>query len=141
MKNTENRINGKGDTLIRKQKKKGSDFMKIYIAGKITGDENYYEKFLKAELRLEHDGHTVINPARLPLGLKPMEYMHICFAMIEIADAVCLLPDFEDSLGASLEALYAGEKKKKIIYYAKYSKESDGNGRRGHRHEKVYHRT
>ena len=114
--------------------------MKIYIAGKITGDENYYAKFLKAELRLEHDGHTVINPARLPLGLKPMEYMHICFAMIEIADAVCLLPDFEDSLCASLEALYAGEKKKKIIYYAKYLKESDGYGRRGRRHEKDHHR-
>ena len=67
--------------------------------------------------------------------------MHICFEMVEVADAVCLLPDFEDSLGASLEALYAGEKKKKIISYATYSKESDGNGRRGRRHEKVHHRT
>ena len=108
--------------------------MKIYIAGKITGDENYYEKFLEAELRLEHDGHTVINPARLPLGLKPMDYMHICFAMIEVADAVCLLPDYGDSLGASLEELYTRQQKKKIIHYDRIV---NACGKRGHGHVKL----
>lgn len=91
--------------------------MKIYIAGKITGDRDYFEKFLAAESRLEHEGYVVINPARLPVGLKPMDCMHICFAMIEVADAVCLLPDWEDSLGASIEELYARSQGKELLHY------------------------
>lgn len=43
--------------------------MKIYIAGKITGDENYREKFAKAQAELEKDGHIVLNPSVLPEGL------------------------------------------------------------------------
>ena len=37
--------------------------MKIYIAGKITGDPNYREKFEKAEKFLAGQGHSVMNPA------------------------------------------------------------------------------
>ena len=42
--------------------------MKIYIAGKITGRENYKDEFKKAEERLTKQGHTVMNPAFLPEG-------------------------------------------------------------------------
>ena len=43
--------------------------MKIYIAGKITGDREYREKFREAAKALERLGHVVLNPAILPDGL------------------------------------------------------------------------
>lgn len=87
--------------------------MKVYIAGKITGNENYREEFEKAQAELEKDGHTVLNPAVLPEGLTKAEYMRICFAMIDIADEVRFLPGWQDSEGAKVEytyCLYVGKK-------------------------------
>ena len=40
--------------------------MKIYIAGKITGDDGYRAKFQEAAKNLEALGHVVLNPAILP---------------------------------------------------------------------------
>lgn len=77
--------------------------MKIYLAGKITGDENYREKFRKQEERLREEGHIVLNPASLPDGLRSEEYMQICSAMMGVADCVGFLPGWEDSPGAQLE--------------------------------------
>lgn len=37
--------------------------MKIYIAGKITGDPKYRERFREEAERLEGLGHIVLNPA------------------------------------------------------------------------------
>ena len=65
--------------------------MKIYIAGKITGEPNYKEKFDIAATSLEEQGHIVLNPAELPKGMLPAEYMRICVAMIDTADAIYLL--------------------------------------------------
>ena len=80
--------------------------MKVYIAGKITGNESYREEFAKAQAELEKDGHIVLNPAVMPEGLTKGEYMRICFAMIDIADEVRFLPGWQDSEGANLENLY-----------------------------------
>lgn len=77
--------------------------MKIYIAGKIAGDENYREKFAAAAARLEEAGMTVLNPAVLPGDLTKADYMRICFAMIDSADAVYFLRDRAQSEGAKLE--------------------------------------
>ena len=55
--------------------------MKIYLAGKITGHENYKADFKKAELDLKLKGHKVLNPADTVAridGLKHEEYLHIC---------------------------------------------------------------
>ena len=65
--------------------------MKIYIAGKITGDPGYRDKFAAAEIQLGWQGHTVLNPAELPSGMSREDYMRICFAMIDVADAVVFL--------------------------------------------------
>jgi hypothetical protein len=43
--------------------------MKVYIAGKITGDPHYRAKVAAAELGLKAFGHTVMNPAILPEGV------------------------------------------------------------------------
>ena len=37
--------------------------MKIYIAGKISGDLEYKAKFRAAEKKLRDMGHSVMNPA------------------------------------------------------------------------------
>lgn len=92
--------------------------MKIYIAGKITGDPNYKEKFRRAEERLVSQGHIVLNPARLPEGMQPGDYMHICFAMLVAADMAVFLPDYSDSSGARLEydwCRYVGKLKKILL--------------------------
>ena len=77
--------------------------MKVYIAGKITGDPGYRDKFAAAEIQLGWQGHAVLNPAELPGGMSREDYMRICFAMIDVADAVVFLPDAKDSAGARLE--------------------------------------
>ena len=80
--------------------------MKVYIAGKITGDPGYRDKFAAAEIQLGWQGTTVLNPAELPEGMAPADYMRICFAMIDVADAVVFLPDAAESAGARLEREY-----------------------------------
>lgn len=80
--------------------------MKIYIAGKITGDAGYFPKFAMAQAKASQDGHIVLNPAWLPEGMEPRDYMRICFAMIDAADVCAFLPDWEESCGARLERAY-----------------------------------
>ena len=80
--------------------------MKIYIAGKITGDPNYKAKFEAKAREFEELGNIVLNPAILPAGMEQEDYMRICFAMIDSADIVSFLPDAEESEGARLEKEY-----------------------------------
>lgn len=90
--------------------------MKVYIAGKITGDADYRAKFKRAEDRLKEEGYTVINPAVLTSGLDRADYGRICAAMLDSADAVAFLGDFGESQGAKLEFEYCKYAKKKIIH-------------------------
>ena len=88
---------------------------KIYIAGKITGDAGYREKFAAAEQKLTREGFIVLSPAVLPEGMTNAEYMRICFAMIEVADKVAFLDDFLESQGARLEWDYCAYTKKEVL--------------------------
>lgn len=90
--------------------------MKIYIAGKITGYPEYKEKFLAAQQEFEKEGHAVLNPAILPGGFEQDEYMNICYAMIDVCDAVFFLDNWRDSKGANLEHVYAFDNNKWIKY-------------------------
>ena len=50
--------------------------MKVYISGKITGNENYLEEFSKAEKELKYCGYDVVNPAKhLIPGFTWKDYM------------------------------------------------------------------
>ena len=80
--------------------------MKVYIAGKLTGDPGYREKFRKEAEELGMLGYTALSPAELPEGMSREDYMRICFAMIDVADAVVFLPDAKESAGAKLEMEY-----------------------------------
>ncbi len=90
--------------------------MKIYIAGKITGEQDYRKKFAEAEKLLVSQGNKVMNPAVLPEGFEYDDYMKICFAMIDVCEAVFMLLDWKDSTGAKEELGIAIEKKKAIIF-------------------------
>ncbi len=89
--------------------------MKVYIAGKITGDQDYKEKFISAEMsiklgELESFGikpdSIILNPVVLPAGMSNADYIKICLAMIDAADVVIFLPDWHQSRGAQLEHSY-----------------------------------
>lgn len=91
--------------------------MKVYIAGKISGDENYREKF-EVFAQMERDkGHVVLNPAVLPLGLTEADYMRIDLAMLDCADIVYFLPDYQESEGAMLELAYCKRTGKEHAFY------------------------
>lgn len=86
--------------------------MKIYIAGKITGNPNYRNEFSLAENVYGSHGHIILNPAALPDGLgEAADYMRICLPMLLSADCVVLLPNWKTSGGAKIErdlAVYLG---------------------------------
>lgn len=90
--------------------------MKVYIAGKMTGSDNYKEKFNVAAEHLTRLGHTVMNPAVLPPGFEHEEYMHICYAMIDVCDGVYFLNNWKDSKGARMEYRYAELSKRHIMF-------------------------
>ena len=90
--------------------------MKIYLAGKITGEENYKEKFDSRAAAMTELGNSVMNPAILPEGFEQEEYMRICFSMIDACDTVCLFPDWKESKGATREYEYARENHKHTIF-------------------------
>ena len=94
--------------------------MKIYIAGKISGlnRDSVIQKFEAAQKSLVAKGHQVFIPSVLPAyeEVSHEDYLHICYAMIDICDAVYMLSDWQQSKGARLECEYAIEKKKQIIF-------------------------
>jgi len=99
--------------------------VKVYLAGKISGDPDYKKKFhftrlnIKKALRILSGNEelfdfevncraepVVLNPADLPGRMAPADYMRICFAMIDSADFVVFQPETPESAGAQLELLY-----------------------------------
>lgn len=90
----------------------------VYLAGKITGDPNYKEKFLDAQKKLEAGGFIVMNPALLPAeGFSWGAYIRMSEAMLDECKSVCFLPDWTDSVGARIEHARAESAKKHIFYY------------------------
>lgn len=89
--------------------------MKTYIAGPITGVPNYEVAFREAEMTLLMKGHRVMNPAVLPEGFTHAEYMHICYAMLDVCDAIHMLPGWQDSPGAKMEFIYATNHGKVVL--------------------------
>lgn len=96
-------------------KKRDDKRKKIYIAGRITGDAGYREKFARVQAKLEGEGYVVLSPAVLPHGMSNADYMRICFAMIDVADAVFFLGDWCASPGARLEREYCAYTCKPIL--------------------------
>lgn len=102
--------------------------MKVYIAGPMSGRINYnYPAFFDAEIKIANLGHEAINPARLDSSntiqnvSKALEesiasiqdndknghtweyYIRRDLPQLMKADAICVLPGWQDSRGASIE--------------------------------------
>lgn len=106
--------------------------MKIYIAGKITGDNNYVTKFLKAKETLKTKGFNVVLPIDIADG-GPGEYsqffsyeqfIHVDYALIDVCDGIYMLKDWQQSKGARMELQYACDHRKEIMYQDEATKEA-----------------
>jgi nucleoside 2-deoxyribosyltransferase len=92
---------------------------KIFISGKITGNENYKEDFKRAELILEKYGYAPINPCHLRECLPNLtyeQYRAIDYRLIDLADGVFMIKNWQNSKGACAELTYAKSLQKKRIY-------------------------
>ena len=89
--------------------------MRVYIAGPISNEPDYIKKFEKAKHQIKSmlPDCEVINPAKLsevlPKG-KHYEYLQICYKLIAITDVEVLLPNWNSSIGAIKEQVFAKTK-------------------------------
>lgn len=86
----------------------------VYIAGPITGVAKYWEPFEEMAEEVRAAGFIPLIPTWQPEGLTNAQYMRMCMAMLDAADAVLLLPGWRDSIGATIEAAYAAYVEKPI---------------------------
>lgn len=86
----------------------------VYIAGPITGVAKYWEPFEEMAEEVRAAGYIPLIPTWQPEGLTNAQYMRMCMAMLDAADAVLLLPGWRDSVGATIEATYAAYVEKPV---------------------------
>lgn len=93
--------------------------MRIYIAGKITGLDNYRESFDQIEKVFKTFGHEVINPCKLN-DIYPQltwdDYMELDMTLIRSCDAVYFMENWKNSKGATIEHEYTKQLGKEIFY-------------------------
>ena len=96
----------------------------IYISGKITGTDDYKDRFLKAEQKLRSRGFDVLNPVKvgewLERYLAPevptwIQYMKQDIKAMMLADCIYMLKGYQESKGARLELFLAKVLKYEII--------------------------
>lgn len=105
---------------------------KIYIAGKVTGLPygQAYNKFSKIEQELREKGFETVNPMKIvPKDIDSWENaMKICIKSLIDCDGIYLLPNWQQSRGASLEARLALDLGLGVLRKNKESKNSQLDG-------------
>ena len=99
--------------------------MTIYISGKITDNPNYKDEFFEAEGWLANQGYKPINPSNIDVVLPELtyeQYMAIDYKLLEMADGIFMLHDWQKSKGACAELSYAKSLGKKVIYQDYYGR-------------------
>lgn len=80
--------------------------MKLYLAGKMSGEPDLnFPAFHAAAADLRARGHVVVNPAEINLdpGAAWLTCMRADIKQLVDCEAICLLPGWEKSRGATLE--------------------------------------
>lgn len=91
--------------------------MKVFISGPMQNLPNYNRReFDRTEHSLLKTKNYVMNPAILPDGFTHEEYLHVCYSMIDVCDAVLFLDGWEKSRGARMEHEYADKTGKLLMY-------------------------
>lgn len=97
--------------------------MRIYIAGKITGLDHreVFEVFDRAVNIVAMAGHEPLDPMQLvdqTPGREYNEYLLDALAVFFTANAIYMLPNWQDSYGARVEHAIAVERRIPIFYAA-----------------------
>ncbi len=82
--------------------------MRVYISGKISGTEDYKERFAKAEKKLWREGFRTVNPLDIPAHCNDGEpswsdYMREDIKRLVDCKAIYMMKGWKESKGASLE--------------------------------------
>ena len=99
--------------------------MLFYISGKITDNSDYVNEFFEAERWLQGKGHKTINPSNLDIifpDLTYEQYMALDYKLLEMADGIFMIHNWQSSKGACAELLYAKSLNKKVIYQDYYGR-------------------
>ena len=83
---------------------------RVYISGAISNVENYKKIFNKADKKLKRAGYVPVNPSKnntIVAEATYNEYMHICYAEMDICQGIFFLDNWSKSTGARLEKEYA----------------------------------
>ena len=94
--------------------------MTIFISGKITGDENYKEKFKKAKdnIRKFYPEAAIISPTDIELfNMTYIDCLDVTLKLLEKSDIIYMLPDWRNSHGAKKEYNMARRLNKEIRFY------------------------
>jgi len=83
--------------------------MRIYIAGKVTNNENFIEDFQRKAHELKKDGFEVINPiVEQYIGvLTYNEWIEHGIWLLDKCDAIYMMDGWKESRGAKIEYTYA----------------------------------
>lgn len=79
----------------------------VYIAGPITGDPDYKQKFDAVTKKLREFNLETVNPTDAPEGLTYRQYINRGLEKLSKCDLICMLPYSDQSPGARLERIYA----------------------------------
>lgn len=105
---------------------------KLYLCGPMTGWENFnHPRFNQAAFELRLWGFQVFNPAENGVRLDaPWEtHMRVDIVHLVQAEAVALLPAWDDSKGAKLEMHIARELGMRLQHYLDWIEEARKGGR------------
>ncbi len=93
---------------------------KIYISGQISGlpYDEVVAKFKEAEERLQAQGYETVNPLKNGLPDNAPWELHMALDIVQLlgCETIYLLPDWQQSKGATLEKKIAEFTGKEIIY-------------------------
>lgn len=90
----------------------------VYVSGIMTGIKNLNKEAfeLARDILMKLGAKTVLLPTILPQGLKYDQYMHIDFAMVDVADIIVVIGKWSKSNGSLKEVDRALLQGKEIIH-------------------------